>query len=108
MKVGKIGETKDYATYRRIALSRINLLSKLEHLEGIEFSKQADGTSGKKEKFFIEVYWILKSIIGSVVESLIVLDRWLYLVENLKKGRIEVRPLFDQALSLRNLAIVVI
>jgi len=62
---------------------------------------------------FTEADWVLVAVIfgvrqllGAVVETLILLDRIIYLRENLPSARVAVIPLFDPYLSPRNSAIV--
>ncbi|EJD50590.1 hypothetical protein AURDEDRAFT_182479 [Auricularia subglabra TFB-10046 SS5] len=56
----------------------------------------------------IEVLHILRCVLGPVVESLILLDRYLFLRQHLPHFQVDLVPLFDQATgSARNMALVV-
>lgn len=67
--------------------------------------------------FLLRVWWTIRSWLGPPLESLVVLDRYLLLVEGLYQDRVrleeggrtvEMVNIFDQATgSLRNIALVV-
>lgn len=63
----------------------------------------------EEAKWRLQLFWTVRSWVGPVVESLVVLDRWAFVAEGLEEGRrVELVNLFEQATgSLRNLAIVV-
>lgn len=53
----------------------------------------------------VSIFWALKNVFGVAVESLVVMDRMIYVKEN---GRhCKVQPIFDPKTSTRNLAFVV-
>lgn len=51
-------------------------------------------------------YWSLRAALGPVLESLILLDRLLFLQEQESAFEVVILPIFDPALSPRNLAII--
>jgi len=72
----------------------------------------------KEGLFLLRVWWTIRSWLGPPLESLVVLDRYLLLVEGLYRGvegeagaerrKVEMVNIFDQATgSLRNIALVV-
>ena len=87
--------------------------------EEVEELEMEDGERGWEEALWrLQVFWTLRSWLGPVLESLLVLDRWVYLVEGLREAgewerggegrRVELVNLFEQSTgSLRNLALVV-
>lgn len=54
----------------------------------------------------LSIIWSLMAFSAGVVESIIVVDRWLFLKEQACVERCWVEPVFDYALSPRNLAVV--
>lgn len=50
--------------------------------------------------------WLLRTLLGPVIESYLVLDRYLY-IQSRTDGQTKLRPVFDQSTgSLRNMAIL--
>ncbi|OMO65835.1 hypothetical protein CCACVL1_21376 [Corchorus capsularis] len=54
----------------------------------------------------IGVYWSLRAAFGPLLETLILLDRLLFLQEQADKLEVVMLPIFDPALSPRNVAII--
>lgn len=120
--MGRVGECQSWEEYRGKALARYGA-GEVDELEFL------GGEVGWEEGLWmLQVFWTLRSWLGPVLESLLVLDRWCRLVEGLaeqgewseqiggvaqgerkKQGRrVELINLFDQRTgSLRNLALVV-
>jgi hypothetical protein len=97
-KIGRLNDKvfESWDTYLCAAFSKINM-SPLPPSE----SSFHDTLS-----FQLEVLYILRSMLGPVVESLILMDRYLYLKEELGEGRMV--NVFDQASgSARNVCLVV-
>lgn len=117
--VGRLGHFADYESYREKAFEKLGLTISEKGREIIRFGSVAEGKGGKEWEtalFRLQVFWTLRSLIGPVVESTIILDRYAFLVEQLvgkregDRRRVELIPLFDQrgaAGSLRNMALVV-
>lgn len=114
VSVGRLSHSVDYADYREKALDKLKLVG-AQRGEMIRFG---DGSTEQWETamFSLKVFWALRSLIGPVVESAIILDRYAFLVEQLvgkKEGdrrSVELVALFDQNAefnSLRNMALVV-
>ncbi|KAI7204487.1 hypothetical protein KC352_g18503, partial [Hortaea werneckii] len=54
----------------------------------------------------LSVIWALMAFSAGVVEAMIVVDRWLWLKEQEEVSEAWVEPVFDYALSPRNLVVV--
>lgn len=54
----------------------------------------------------VVLFYSLRLLIANVVETVVVLDRALFVKENVKDGRVNIITLFDPVLSPRNFAIV--
>lgn len=59
-----------------------------------------------RQKHELSVVWSLMAFSAGVVESLIVVDRWLWLTEQEEVKQAWVEPVFDYAISPRNMALV--
>jgi hypothetical protein len=64
---------------------------------------EAEWAHAKKD---LSVIWSLMAFSAGIVESVIAVDRWLFLKEQDCVERCWVEPVFDYALSPRNLAVV--
>ena len=62
--------------------------------------------SYRHKKKELSIVWTLMAFSAGVVESIIVVDRWLYLKENDKVGECWVEAIFDYQQSPRNLVVV--
>jgi len=81
-----------------------------KELEGVELA-ESDVVGDKIQKmtedwYKVVVFFSIRLLIASVVESLVVLDRALFIKEKDKSASVEVVPLFDPHLSPRNFAII--
>src|SRR4051812_33290818 len=57
----------------------------------------------------IAALWTVRALLGPCLESLILMDRWWYLREQLgDEAYVEIRPVFDKVESPRNMAVVAI
>ncbi|GLU17670.1 hypothetical protein SLE2022_340270 [Rubroshorea leprosula] len=54
----------------------------------------------------VGVYWSLRAALGPLLETFILLDRLLFLQEQVNKLEVVMLPIFDPALSPRNVAII--
>ena len=64
---------------------------------------ESDWAFAKKN---LSVIWSLMAFSAGVVESIVAVDRWLFLREQESVGKCWVEPVFDYALSPRNLVVV--
>lgn len=115
LSVGRLGYFPDYESYREKALNKLRV-EMGKRREIIRFGEGAGEVERERAIFRLQVFWTLRSLIGPVVESTIILDRYAFLVEQLVGRRegdrrsVELIALFDQmaeAGSLRNMALVV-
>jgi len=106
-RVGRLASSayQDFNCYLALAAKRLQvgeaMLDTKTHLQPDEFDLQSK----------LEVLYVLRCFMGSVIESYIALDRLLYLQEHLQesnsKESVYLYNLFDQGTgSLRNLALV--
>ncbi|KAI4320676.1 hypothetical protein MLD38_034130 [Melastoma candidum] len=93
-------KSSDFRTFSLSALHRLGL----QHSVEIDFDQ-----IWKDMEPFTELlgpYWSLRAALGSVLETLILLDRLLFLQEQGRDWKAFILPVFDPSLSPRNLAIV--
>lgn len=112
MQVGRFNDAAyaDWETY----LSRV-----AERLEGVtleelkerdrQVDEKVEGGENVKFRRRLEVLHVLRCFLGPVVESLILMDRWMYLREEVDQTvQVKMVNLFDQSTgSARNVALVV-
>ncbi|ORY88426.1 hypothetical protein BCR35DRAFT_329971 [Leucosporidium creatinivorum] len=87
-RVGRVGECSSWSEYRARALARYGA----EEVQELAFG-EAQGQGEEEEEreweevlWKLQVFWTLRSWVGPVVESLLVLDRWCALVEGMGEG----------------------
>lgn len=78
--------------------------AKLGGLSDEDLARYEVEHAGKKHE--LSVVWSLMAFSAGVVESLIVVDRWLWLQEQDAVGEAWVEPVFDYGISPRNLVVV--
>ncbi|GAA5958326.1 hypothetical protein JCM3765_004793 [Sporobolomyces pararoseus] len=121
-KVGRIPDCRDWNEYRAKAMERM-MAREGEEAKlpvacrfGESDDEEAEEECWIEGLFLLRVWWTIRSWLGPPLESLVVLDRYLLLVEGLyqdkmreEDGRtVEMVNIFDQATgSLRNIALVV-
>lgn len=89
-----------FASYCKSGLSRLGL----EPLEDVEFH-----TIWKEVEPYLDLvgpYWSLRAALGPLLETLILLDRLLFLKEQGDSVEAALFPIFDPELSPRNVAII--
>ncbi|GAA5930183.1 uncharacterized protein JCM15063_004737 [Sporobolomyces koalae] len=129
-KVGRIPDCRDWAEYRTKAMGRIETRGGDSPVVVVapcrfgvdeeEDDDDAEECEWQRGLWWLRVWWTIRSWLGPPLESLVVLDRFLLLVEGLTdptrsaagseegRRRVEMVNLFDQATgSLRNIALVV-
>ncbi|GAA5906081.1 uncharacterized protein JCM6883_002545 [Sporobolomyces salmoneus] len=124
-KVGRIPDCRDWNEYRGKAIERMvaregeGVKVPLPCPFGEEGEREKEEEDWKEGVWLLRVWWTIRSWLGPPLESLVVLDRYLLLVEGLYgteeedkqegEGRkVEMVNIFDQATgSLRNIALVV-
>jgi hypothetical protein len=105
--LGRLNKKRDFTSfpvYVKAALARLKL-------------PEDTITSEEAETYFNEhknvdkqiiILWTLRVLLGPVIESLILMDRWLYLDEAIPESptkRIWLWPLFDPVTSPRNMVL---
>ncbi|KAJ3071632.1 Methyltransferase-like protein 25 [Podochytrium sp. JEL0797] len=98
---------KGFAFYARLALSRLQIDAEAEGL--FKAKLQAYEERFKSREKEIAIVWTLRSMMGSVFESLLLVDRYLFLAEQKQAcglDRMEVVALFDPVVSPRNMVLV--
>lgn len=104
-----------FKDYVRGAMAKLSLdpkkgekiLSKMGEITDIEIEAYGEKYGSLKKE--LSVTWTLMAFSAGVVESLIVVDRWVFLKEQQAKGLVEdcwVESVFDYSLSPRNLVVV--
>lgn len=69
------------------------------------FLNSADKSNNLMQEL-IGPYWSLRAALGPVIETIILLDRLLFLQEQDKSLEAFILPIFDPALSPRNVALI--
>ena len=102
-----------FKTYVRGALEKLGanpergpaVLSRMGDISDEEIEEYAARYKGQKRE--LSITWSMMAFSAGVVESLIVVDRWLFLQEHADVvGESWVEPVFDYGLSPRNLVVV--
>ncbi|KXJ93595.1 methyltransferase domain-domain-containing protein [Microdochium bolleyi] len=94
----------DMASFEKFTRRAMNCLSidrdRITHDELADYEQRYRGYNGR-----IAILWTLSVICCKIVESVIVLDRYLFLVEN-GGQEVDAVPIFDYSVSPRNLMLV--
>lgn len=98
----RTGDLKDFKSYAARALGRLGFQVGTDVTEADidSYESNFQGREGETA-----ILWTLSVLLCRVVESIIALDRWFYLVEQ-GSTSVKVLPLFDYRTSPRNLVIV--
>lgn len=102
----------NYVNYVRGALEKLAqdpergtfFQEKMAHLTDKEILRYEEEFSERKKE--LSVIWSMMAFSANVIEAVIVVDRWLYLKEQDQVEACWVEPIFDYALSPRNLVVV--
>lgn len=102
-RVGRLPAFATWEGYRAAALAKFGAGREVPALE------LEGGEGGWEEAMWrLGVFWTVRSWVGPVAETLLVVDRWAFLAEGLEGRRVEAVNVFEQGTgSLRNLALVV-
>ncbi|KAB2578109.1 Methyltransferase-like protein 25 [Lasiodiplodia theobromae] len=106
---------KDFVAYVRGALAKIEgnpdqpdraeqVREKMKGITDEEIARYEVAYRARKKE--LAVVWSLMAFAAGVIEAMIVVDRWLWLKEQPDIERAWVEPVFDYALSPRNLVVV--
>ncbi|KAI8364399.1 methyltransferase domain-containing protein [Blakeslea trispora] len=107
--IGRLNKKKDFTSfsvYVQVASKRLNLPENTITSEEAEaYYEKYKGQGVDKQ---IAILWTLRVLLGPILESLILMDRWLYLDDNIPESptkNIWMWPLFDPITSPRNIVI---
>ncbi|KAI9487588.1 MAG: methyltransferase domain-containing protein [Benjaminiella poitrasii] len=110
--VGRLNKKKDFVSfpvYVKAALKRLKMSENTFSIEEVE-NYYNEYKARKVDKQII-IIWTLRVLLAPVLESLILMDRWLYLdstIEDSPTKSISLWPLFDPVMSPRNMVLVAI
>ncbi|KAF1968746.1 hypothetical protein BU23DRAFT_540749 [Bimuria novae-zelandiae CBS 107.79] len=106
----------DFKSYVRAAIAKLTTPNSFCEVDPTFIKEKMDGltdddiekyeTDYKEKKHELSVMWSLMAFSAGVVEAIIVTDRWLWLKEQEEVETAWVEPVFDYALSPRNLVVV--
>jgi hypothetical protein len=103
--VGRMNNKRDFTSfpvYVRAALRRFNLAGTITDEEAIDF--EANARKERQDRKLI-VLWTLRILLSPIIESIILVDRWIYLKDTLPDAKIWMWPLFNKVASPRNVVI---
>ncbi|KAL0091048.1 methyltransferase domain-containing protein [Phycomyces blakesleeanus] len=110
--IGRLNKKKDFLSfgvYVQAALKRLNIPTDSISVEEAEeyYHTYKDRQVDKQ----IAILWTLRALLAPVLESIILVDRWIYLKDSIKDSKnpekgVWVWPLFDSIVSPRNVVIV--
>lgn len=108
--LGRIKQNKEFTSFVAASLKRLKLppdtITEQEARDHYIKTKEKQA-----DKQFVAL-WTLRALLASIVESIILVDRWLYLeesvnsLENSQHKGVWAYPLFDQVASPRNVVYV--
>ncbi|KAJ3174749.1 hypothetical protein HK101_010849 [Irineochytrium annulatum] len=98
--------SRGFARYARIALGRLGVDAEACGLSESDLTAYEAVFAGREKE--IAVVWTLRAMMGSAIESLVLVDRVLYLRERGGEGKVKVElfPLFGLRDSPRNMVLV--
>ena len=111
--IGRLNKKKDFLSfpvYVRAALKRLKIPeNSITDKEAEIYCTEAKANQVDKQ---IAILWTVRILLGPILESIILTDRWLYLKEQLanlpesKTKGVWMWPLFDPVISPRNMVMV--
>ncbi|KAI8987536.1 hypothetical protein BDF20DRAFT_850781 [Mycotypha africana] len=115
-RLGRIKQNKDFVTFVKAALRRMKLPPETITEEEAK-SHLLEAKRKSQDKQFI-ILWTLRGMLAPILESIILMDRWLYLNETIQQNSRDhvheensqrgpwMYPLFDLSISPRNVVLV--
>ncbi|KAF2077858.1 hypothetical protein CYY_000820 [Polysphondylium violaceum] len=104
-----------FESYAKASIARINRLQQQQDSNAVhpditldslmEFYKENNFNTDERQKQ-VSIFLLLRGLLSPVIESLIVLDRWLYLNQFSTTCNSFITPIFDKNLSPRNFIII--
>ncbi|KAI8900453.1 methyltransferase domain-containing protein [Globomyces pollinis-pini] len=103
-KLGKGAFKEGFVTYVEKALQKLKIQYPGEKIsESLVHQVEEQYSSRMKE---VAIIWTLRSLLSECIESLILVDRVLYVKENQPNTSISLIPIFDHQTSPRNMALI--
>lgn len=103
--VGRMNNKRDFTSfpvYVQAALRRFKLPGAITDEEAIEFEAHARLQGYDRQ---LVIVWTLRILLAPIIETIILVDRWMYLKESLPDAHVWMWPLFDKVASPRNVVI---
>jgi hypothetical protein len=107
--VGRLNKKRDFTSfpvYVKAALKRFNLSQ--DAITSEEAEAYYEKYKNKQVDKEITILWTLRVLLGPILESIILVDRWLYLNDTIPDSAtksVRMWPIFDPLLSPRNVII---
>ncbi|XP_056864355.1 uncharacterized protein LOC108814237 isoform X2 [Raphanus sativus] len=96
-------DSTSYSSFEKFCLSAFSRLN-LEHPQDLDLSATWNEADAFTE--LIGPYWSIRAALGPVLETLILLDRLMFLQEQGESVEVTMLPIFDPTISPRNVAII--
>lgn len=108
-RLGRIKQNKEFVPFVKASLKRLKLPEDTITAEEAELHFLKCKENGVDKQFI--TLWILRGLLAPIVESIILVDRWIYLNDCTDKRQDEnsgawMYPLFDLSASPRNVVYV--
>ncbi|XP_021964769.1 protein RRNAD1 isoform X2 [Folsomia candida] len=100
LKGVKHAERISFCEYAHQAVKNLDINLSDDSLKTEEIDKML------KDWFKVVLFFSLRQLVANVVETLVILDRSLFIKENLPDAHVQIVALFDPEISPRNLAII--
>jgi hypothetical protein len=108
-RLGRIKQNKEFVSFVKASLKKLKLPEDTITAEEAELH-YLKAKENQVDKQFVTL-WILRGLLAPIVESIILVDRWLYLSDSIEKSQDDKKgtwmyPLFDLSASPRNVVYV--
>lgn len=107
--LGRIKTRKDFGAYVAMALKKLGLAPETISIEEAE-ARYRHAREQQEDKKLMAL-WTVRALLGPLLESIVLVDRWMYLKQNSEKEDEQswgawMYPLFDASASPRNVVFV--
>jgi hypothetical protein len=108
-RLGRIKQNKEFVSFVKASLKRLKLPENAITPEEAELH-YLKSKENQVDKQFVTL-WTLRGLLAPIVESIILVDRWLYLRDSIKQSQnsnkgVFMYPLFNLSASPRNVVYV--
>ncbi|CEP14918.1 hypothetical protein [Parasitella parasitica] len=108
-RLGRIKQNKEFVSFVKASLKRLKVPGHIISAEEAELH-YLKSKEKQMDKQFVTL-WTLRCLLAPVVESIILVDRWLYLRDSIEQSQgdnkgVCMYPLFDLSVSPRNIVYV--